>query len=1156
MKKYILILSFIVTQFSLLAQIDPTLINIHSLKIKPSTDSIFLDSLSVVQSSLMFYDKNNNPIKGLDYIFDFEKSVLIFSSLPDIDTLIISYKTFPINFFEPVFLFDRSNFLVGAEDDQANYKYVFNQEDYKSSFSQSSLSRKGSISRGISFGNAQDVIVNSSLNLQLDGKLNNDLFITAAISDNNIPIQPDGTSQQLQEFDKVFIKLYNDNFSLIAGDFELKKPRGYFLNYYKKAQGAEIKYNTGFKTKSEKNVVINTSVSGAVAKGKLQRQELKAVEGNQGPYRLTGTNNETFIIVLAGTEKVYIDGMLLRRGTENDYVIDYNLGEIVFTSNQPINKDKRIIVEFEYSDRNYTRFLVTTSNEIKIGKSEFWLNIYDESDNKNQAFDQTLTTDDRALLAGIGDNLNMAIVPGYDSLEFESAEIRYALIDSIVDGVLYDSIFIYSTNPDFAFYRISFSLVGPNKGNYKKGVSAANGRVYEWVAPVNGVPQGDYIPFKKIITPKKNQVISLGGLSKITDKTILNFEFAYSNTDVNTFSKLDSKDDKGYAAKIGVEQQIIKTKNTQFGANISYGFIERNFQAIENFRETEFTRNWNLESIYPQNNENLVNAELFLLNKKIGNSSIGTSYINRGAEYSGLQNNASTKLRFGTWNISGVASLLTSESNLYNTEFLRHSVLISKDLWRLNVGIKEISERNIWNTVQSDSITLNSFNFNQLEAFVSNSDSTKNKYFINYKYRSDELPKNNMLEKSTVSQDISVGTTLISKSKSRLSTVFNYRQLRVMDSSLYHGNSENNMTGKAEYSFRLFKGAISSSTLYEIGSGLERKTEFSYIEVAPGQGVFAWTDYNGNGIQELDEFELANFIDEASFIRVLIPTTDYIKTYSNQFNQSLKISPEVAWRFKTGIRKFISRFSDQFAYRISQKNTSSELLEYANPFNTNVDETQLVNLNSSIRNSFSLNRGKPGFGIDYIIQTNNSKILLVSGFDTRTNFNHNLLLRYNQGKIVSVQNNSQLEDKTYSSEFFTNKDYNIEILSNESQLNIQPNLNNRITLKYEYKNKNNIAGGEILDIHDAGLEYRLSSVSKGALSATFNYIYYDYNAATNTAIAYEMLQGLMPGSNLTWSVNFQRQLANGLQINLNYNARKSQDAEIIHTGGVQLRAFF
>jgi hypothetical protein len=64
------------------------------------------------------------------------------------------------------------------------------------------------------------------MNLQLDGKLNEDLFIQAAISDNNIPIQPDGNSQQLQEFDKVFIKIYNDRISLTAGDFELRKPKG------------------------------------------------------------------------------------------------------------------------------------------------------------------------------------------------------------------------------------------------------------------------------------------------------------------------------------------------------------------------------------------------------------------------------------------------------------------------------------------------------------------------------------------------------------------------------------------------------------------------------------------------------------------------------------------------------------------------------------------------------------------------------------------------------------------------------------------------------------------------------------------------------------------------------------------------------------------
>jgi hypothetical protein len=1133
------------------------LINLKSITIKPSADTIFLDSLSVAQTSICFYDVNDNKIDDLKYKFDFEKSILVFNNVPDFDTIIISFRTFPINFFEPMSLFDKSEFLVGVKDEQAEkYNYIFSQEDYKSSFSQSSLSRKGSISRGISFGNAQDVIVNSSLNLQLDGKLNDDLYITAAVSDNNIPIQPDGTSQQLQEFDKVFIKLYNDKFSVIAGDFELKKPKGYFLNYYKKAQGAEMKYQTGFNTKSDKEISVNTLVSGAVAKGKLRRQEIVSIEGNQGPYKLVGSNNETYIVVLAGTEKVYIDGILLTRGTENDYVIDYNLGEIAFTANQPINKDKRIIVEFEYSDRNYTRFLVTTSNRVKVGDSEFWLNVFDETDNKNQPFDQTITSDNRALLGQIGDNIDLAVIPGYDSLAFEVGEIRYALVDTIVDGIMYDSVFVYSANPDSAFYRISFSFAGANKGNYSKGVSAANGRVYEWIAPVDGVPQGDYVPLKQIVTPQKNQVITLGGSSKIFPSTTLNFEMAYSKTDLNTFSNIDSDDDNGYAAKVSVNQKIFKTENSSFDAIMSYGFINRDFQAIENFRETEFKRDWNLESIYPVYSENLVNAGLIFANKRLGSSEISSSYINRGTEYSGLQNMATANFKTNGWSLNGKVSYLSSGNSLYNTDFLRHNLIVSKKLGPIKVGVKELSEKNIWKSAITDSIALNSFDFNQYEVFVSTDDSSRNKIFTNYKYRDDNLPFNNTLINSSISQDVGIGAELISNSNQRFKTVFNYRNLQVKDTSLYDGDSENNMTGKAEYSFNILKGFISSSTLYEIGSGLERKTEFSYIEVAQGQGVFTWSDYNNNGIQELDEFETANFIDQASYIRILIPTTDYIKTYLNQFNQSLKINPRAIWRSEKGIKNFLSRFSDQVAYRISQKNTSSDILEFANPFNQSIDQNQLVNLSSSFRNSFSFNRGKPKFGIDYIVQSNNNKILLVSGFDTRTNYSHNVLLRYNIGRVVGINNDIRMGNKSYSSEFFTNKDYNIEFLSNESRLSIQPNMNNRITFKYLYKIKENTNGMEKLYAHDVGFEYRLSSVKKGALSAGFNYIYYDYNAETNTAVSYEMLQGFMPGANLTWSINFQRQLSNGLQINLNYNARKSQDTDIIHTGGVQLRAFF
>lgn len=257
----------------------------------------------------------------------------------------------------------------------------------------SELNRSGSISRAIAIGNNQDLSVSSSLNLQMSGRISDDLEIIAAISDDNIPIQPEGNTQQIQEFDRVYIQLINPNYSVIAGDYELRKPNSYFLNYLKKVKGAMVSSQYDF----ENGFTTRNAASIAIAKGKYNRMVILGKEGNQGPYRLSGLYKEQFIIVLAGTERVYLDGILLKRGDNEDYTIDYNTAEIIFSPKRLITAYSRITVEFEYSDKNYSRTLTTVSTEQKYKTWSFRFNYYNEQDSKNRPLLQELNDEKKTI---------------------------------------------------------------------------------------------------------------------------------------------------------------------------------------------------------------------------------------------------------------------------------------------------------------------------------------------------------------------------------------------------------------------------------------------------------------------------------------------------------------------------------------------------------------------------------------------------------------------------------------------------------------------------------------------------------------------------------------------------------------------------------------
>ena len=110
---------------------------------------------------------------------------------------------------------------------------------------------------------------------------------------------------------------------------------------------------------------------------------------------------------------------------------------------------------------------------------------------------------------------------------------------------------------------------------------------------------------------------------------------------------------------------------------------------------------------------------------------------------------------------------------------------------------------------------------------------------------------------------------------------------------------------------------------------------------------------------------------------------------------------------------------------------------------------------------------------------------------------------------------------------------------------------------YEYQDKKNKIGElETLLQQRLGTSFSYASEKKFTASGEFSLYKNDFKGTETTAAAYQMLQGLQSGQNLTWRLLLQKNLTQFLDININYQGRKSETSKAIHTGSVQLRAYF
>ncbi len=1160
-RKLYLIVLFLLLGIPVLAQLPVN--NKRCKWLRISSEPVMLDSLTLLPSSVSFYHPKKEQF-NFDYNYSRNEfrltnfpqpNYIILDTLgtlqPIPDSVLVCFRVLPLNLSKPAFRRDITKLEMNS------FQKGFYEEDVSTReeiFRTPGLNKTGSISRGISFGNTQNVFVNSALNLQLDGKLTDDISITAAITDQNIPFQPEGNTQQLQEFDRVYITLKHKLWQLTAGDVVLRNKPSYFLQFYKNVQGGA--FETTFGSKPERQGT--TTVAASVSKGKFASQSIDAQEGVLGPYRLRGPNNERFIIVLANSERVFLDGTLLVRGYDYDYTIDYNQAEITFTTRHVITKNTRIKVDFEYSDQNYSRGVYHLSHYQNLGKLKVYGNYFNESDNPNNLINLDLQDEEKRLLASIGDSLNLAVAPGADSVAFDPSQVLYARRDTLFnDGQQVASIYIYSTNPNSAFYNVRFSEVGANRGDYVLDNSTVNGRVYRWVAPLNGVPQGNYLPVRILPTPRKKQLITVGGNYELLTGVNFFVEGAASQNDLNRFSNLGSRDDYGKALRVGYvvqDRELPVLGKYKLNSTLNYEYTDRYFAPIDRYRPIEFDRDWSLLNADRP-------AEDHILNFSVGAARDAANLINyrisrrsRANQLNGIQHYLDVFKSIGKLELRNSFFMLNSEQQDRESEWYRGDVGARYKTKFFSPGYVYRFDKNKIKAINSDSVTGSAQYFDEHLVFVESNDTSRIKFRLDYSHRTDLRPTTNgTLGNREVGQTYNGLLQTRYGRESDIALQLTYRKLE-----LATAQNEETVQSRVDWNTSFLDGSFRSEMTYAVGTGRELKRVFIFRETLPGQGTHYLRD--GGNPNDLNDYLEAQTVDQRRYIKIFLPTDEYINAYTNNFSYRLNSSTPRSWRGQSNWKGFASRFAVLTFISIDKKTTDEDLQNRFNPFSDDFEDEFLISLAKTLRNTVYFNRSNPNHGLEYTFQQNQQKSLLTNGTETRNLGSHVLIGRLNLNEVLSSKLTLGQNVRENRSNFLESKNFRIESRELTPELAYQPNTKLRFTSTYLFAlRQNELTTPEEQQegtFHELGLETKLSQVSKRTITGNLRYVNIRFKGDMNSYVGYEILNALRPGNNITWSLNVQQRLSNGLNISMNYDGRKANGIGAVHTGRTQVSVLF
>ncbi len=1131
--------------------------NLNSIEVRDTFRVNLENSYKLRSTNIIPFSESiligERKISGNDYIFNYRLSRF---SLNDslqysiFDTIIVTYQTVLLELQK---VYKRRTLITRYDDRYPDSIQVIKTESSPlttEAIFGKDIRRSGSLIRGFTVGTNKDFSVNSGLRLQLSGKLADDIEIVAALTDENTPIQPEGNTERLEELDKVFIEIRHPNAIGTFGDFELNESNGEFGRLNRKLQGLKGQFNySGY----------GGTAAFASSRGKFNTNQINGDDGNQGPYRLSGINNEQDIIVIAGSEKVFLDGEELKRGENNDYVIEYANGEVTFTPNRLITSASRITIDFEYTDRQFQRnFLgVNFNGKLFDDKFSFGINFFREADDENSPIDISISDAEKDILSVAGDDRNKAVRDGAVLAEPDSLGRiigSYAKIDTLIEGNDF-TYYLYRPGDPGSEYNVTFSFVGFGEGDY---IRESIGR-FRFV----GIGEGSYLPVRFIPLAESRQVGNVVMNAEVVKGLNLSLELAGSIWDRNNFSDLDDDDNSGFARNVQVS---FNRKGIDVGAvvipelalSIRDRFVDSRFVSLDRFNSIEFERDYN-SAASGIGNEVLREASFMI--KPADKINLNTSYgfLKKGERFSSDRlwselnvskyNNVTAAYKYD--NVKTTALNTSSSWNKQNG-FLKYA------FGYFVPGIEFLYENREDKTGSLDSLTAGSLRYREISPTFDVAELGGLNLSAKYSVREESFPVDGKLTKESdaKTQSYSIQYRGIKQVTSDLSISF--RDKKFTQTFKERGSLDNEtVLIKSQTRFNVLKQFLGGNVFYEASTQKTARLEKVFIRVQQGQGNYIYLgDLNENGIADEEEFEPTLF--EGDYILSTVPTDELFPIIDLKLNARFKLDFEKVITGKTFLANVLKPLSTETTFRVEEKSKTEKTSDiYLLNFSKFLNDSTTIRGFNIFQQDLNLFNNSNAFSIRFRFLERNNINQFSNGIEKGFFNERSLRLKFRLVKEINNQTDIVLRNEDVLAPSNLNRSRKINGTDISTDFSYHPFKSVEVGFRFKVGETIDNFPEQATEITSNSqlLRFTLSFAGRGRLRIEGER---DELTGKNTfnTIPFEITRGKVIGKNYLWRLNFDYRITTNLQTSLAYNGRKQGAGDVIHTLRAEARAFF